>query len=286
MTMNAALHTLIQMALDEDCPSTDVTIDCLLTQNSNICARLIAKETGVFYGENIVSTIINIVDPSIAFTSHIKDGQTVNTAHPLFTFEGPAFSLLKIERVMLNFLQRLSGIATTAQHYVSRLNKPNIHVLDTRKTTPGYRFLEKEAVKAGGAYNHRQNLSDMVLIKENHLEQLDNEKGQLKDRLQNYKQAHPNKKILIEIETLNQLDTYPLENIDIIMFDNFSIPDVNTGIAILTKRNIPAQIEISGGITLENIASYRDLAIHRISVGALTHSVKALDLSLLFAKPV
>jgi nicotinate-nucleotide pyrophosphorylase (carboxylating) len=282
--MNDALHTLIQMALDEDCPTTDITIDCLLRQNSPITAQLISKEDGYFYGTSIVDAIIAIVDPSISVSSYIKDGQKVAPSDVLFIFEGPAFSLLKIERVLLNFLQRLSGITTTAKHYVDTLNNKDIQVLDTRKTTPATRFLEKKAVKAGGAFNHRHHLSDMVLIKENHLEQLANENGHLEERLRDYKTLHPEKKILIEIETLDQLKTYPFDHVDIIMFDNFSIPDVRAGIEILNKRQSRAHIEISGGITLDNIHAYSTLNIHRISVGALTHSVKALDLSLLFIK--
>ena len=265
-------------------PEGDITSTCLNIETTPGSASLIAKQSGIFYGEDIVSQVCAYIDRRISFSLSIKNGHAFHKGQTLAYFYGPYASLLKAERIMLNFLQRLSGIATQSNLYVKKLNNPTIKVLDTRKTTPGFRYLEKEAVRAGGAHNHRQNLSDMVLLKENHLSAFDDQHGieKLETTLQNFKATYPNIKIEIEIETLEQLKTYPLHLVDYIMFDNFDLSDVQKGIDILNSRNITADIEISGGITLDSISNFRNLNIQRISVGALTHSVPAVDLSLLF----
>lgn len=278
------INAHIQLALQEDIPNGDITSQCLNIENYPGSATLLAKQSGIFYGEAIVSQVCTLVDTSISFSLSIKDGQSFHKGQSLGYLHGPYASLLKAERILLNFLQRLSGIATQANRYVKQLNNANIQILDTRKTTPGYRYLEKEAVKAGGAHNHRQNLSDMVLIKENHLAAFAEQHGieNLETTLIQFKKTSPHIQIEIEIETLEQLKTYPLEHVDFIMFDNFKVEDVQKGLVILKERNISADIEISGGITLDNIHHYANLNIQRISIGALTHSVPAIDFSLLF----
>ena len=192
-------------------------------------------------------------------------------------------TVLKAERVMLNFIQRLSGIATTTSHFVARLNNPKIHVLDTRKTTPLYRFLERQAVVAGGGENHRLNLSDMVLLKENHLTQLANEGRlhQLHQLMETFKKTHPNIWIEIEIETIEQLQTMDLTLADVIMLDNFNLQTIEPAVKLCKILGFKALIEVSGNVTLDNIGRFSHLPIDRISVGSLTHSHKALDLSLL-----
>lgn len=280
------LDTLLTIAIQEDCPKTDITCESLNLQNHPVEATIIAKEAGVFFGCALSQHICSKIDPKLQLTLHIKDGQHINVQQSLITLTGPSLSLLRAERILLNFLQRLCGIATTTHRYIQALNNPNIAILDTRKTTPGMRDLEKQAVVAGGGKNHRHNLSDMVLIKENHLRALVSE-GRFQDLetvLITHKKNNPTIPIEIEVETLDQLKTFPLAHVDVVMFDNFSIPDIQTGATILKERNISAEIEVSGGINLHNIHLYQTLPIHRISIGALTHSVKALDLSLLAKK--
>ena len=222
-----------------------------------------------------------IVTPPITPTIHIKNGSPLSPKTVIATLTGNAHSILKTERVMLNLLQRLSGIATQTNAYVHALNNPNIQILDTRKTTPLWRDLERKAVLAGGGYNHRHNLSDMVLIKENHLALNHTTPEQLATKLRTIKQTHPHLKIEIEIETLAQLETLPLEDVDYILLDNFSETLLDKAIMCCQKKYPTKLIEVSGNITLANIHTLQTKAIHRISCGALTHSVTACDLSLL-----
>ena len=276
-------QTLIQMALKEDCPSTDITCQSLCLSNTPIEAKIIAKEPGIFFGHDVALMIRNAVDTTLNVTCHVQDGAAIANQQTLLSLSGPSLSLLRAERVLLNFLQRLCGIATTTHQYVQALNNPNIAILDTRKTTPGLRHLEKQAVVAGGGKNHRHSLSDMMLIKENHLRALSME-GRLNDLetcLIAHKKSHPLIPTEVEVETLDQIRTFPLHLVDYVMFDNFTPDMIKEGVTLLKARNIQAEIEISGGVTLDTLPLYRILPIHRISIGALTHSVKALDLSLL-----
>ena len=277
----AALDTLVQQALLEDCPTGDITSDTFL-QNIPAKAQLIAKQDGIFFGR-MLSPSFERHFKGVAFDWHCDDGQYVHNKDILCFFSCSLFDILKLERIFLNFLQRLSGVATQTHRFVQALNDPHIAVMDTRKTTPLFRFLERRAVQAGGGVNHRYSLSDMVLLKENHLSEMDRQ-GRLFDlgtMIHQFKTSHPDMKVEVEIETLDQLRSWPLENADILMFDNFSLDDVSTGITICQNRGLTAQLEISGNITLATIAHYRHLPIHRISTGSLTHSVPALDLSVL-----
>jgi len=277
------LQTQLAQALQEDCPQSDITVQCLLNTNNTTKASLICKEAGLFYGKEVIDTLWQHINPNINVSWFTNNGAPITNGQTLCTINGPAFDLLKGERVMLNYCQRLSGIATTTAAYITALNDPNIQVLDTRKTTPGLRDLEKKAVKAGGGHNHRFSLSDMVLIKENHLSYFIQESSlsNLQKQLANFKQKNPAIPIEIEIETLDQLQSYPFEHVDYILLDNFEIPRLKEALTIIKKQNIQSKIEVSGNITLNSIGRYQGLPIHRISAGALTHSVKSLDLSLL-----
>ena len=277
------LIPLIQRALDEDMPRTDCTQDCLGATSDVCTARLITKENGVFYGVDIISTCCTILSPRIEPTIQFTDGQCMTAGDTIATLLGPADTILKIERTLLNFLQRLSGIATLTQQVVSVLDNPKIEVVDTRKTTPGLRFLEKRAVVAGGGHNHRFSLSDMVLIKENHLSRflMSNEAGLLGEKIKNYKRDYPTIKVEIEIESIDQLSLFDLSDVDYIMLDNFSYEAIQAASVFIRSSYPNAKIEVSGNITIDTIASYRTLDIDRISMGCLTHSVRALDLSLL-----
>jgi len=277
------LKKLLQKALAEDCPGQDITSAFFLKAGSQTTARLIAKEPGLFYGEEIIQGVFQSEDPSVQINVLKDNGQVVKKGDMIAQFSGSVTSILKAERVMLNLLQRLSGIASLTAQYVKALNNPSIKVLDTRKTTPLWRFLEKKAVVAGGGFNHRENLSDMVLLKENHLSQMAKD-GTLKNfgkMVKAFKQTNPNLDIEVEIETLDQLETLSLEAVDFILLDNFELDLVEKAVEICKRKKYKAQIEVSGNITLDTIKNYSKMPIQRISVGSLTHSAKALDLSLL-----
>ncbi len=279
------LQKLFQIALEEDCPAGDVTAQCLLKKNTLHEATIISKDTGIFCGELIFSSLIALVSPLIEYQIHVKDGEPLTPNQYIATLKGPAFSLLILERPLLNFLQRLCGISTLTHRYVTTLNNPKIDILDTRKTSPGLRDLEKYAVKIGGGKNHRMSLSDMVLIKENHLDALKKEGAiaELHTRIQSFKLAAPHIPIEIEIETLDQLEAFDLKAVDFILLDNFDISDIEKAIVQCKAKGYTAKLEISGNISLETLPLYRHLDIHRISIGKLTHSAPAFDLSLRMA---
>lgn len=281
--MTDDLYTLITEALHEDLPEGDITTSFFVSQDAPTRAKIIAKASGIFYGEAIILGVLEHVDPKAQVQLMSQDGGSLNPGDIVCEIRSTMHALLKAERVLLNLLQRLCGIATLTQRFVKALDNPNIDVLDTRKTTPLLRFLEKNAVVAGGGKNHRQNLSEMVLLKENHLASLDTlgHLGDLGRLIRNFKSTHPGILVEIEIETLDQLRDLDWKDADIIMFDNFSIPDLQTGIERCKALGYAGQLEVSGTITLETIGKYRTIEIHRISVGSLTHSAKALDLSML-----
>ena len=278
------LDHLIKLALEEDLPDTDVTQSCLNLSVKNIEATLIAKSPGIFYGVNVINACCHTLSPPLTSQINCIDGQEVASGEVIAQFFGPSTTLLKIERTMLNFLQRLSGIATVTNQFVLALNNNHIQLLDTRKTTPGLRILEKQAVVAGGGHNHRHSLSDMVLIKENHLRSflLSHAQSDLGNMLEQWKHAHPDIPIEIEISSSKELQQYELSSADIIMLDNFSHHNISQASQFIRARYPKTKIEVSGNITLNTIQQYRNLDIDRISVGSLTHSVRALDLSLLF----
>lgn len=274
---------LVGWALQEDAPYGDITSQAFISPDAVGNAVIVAKAVGVFFGKPVLDTFQALV-PEIVFEAHVSDGASLTVGQPLVTLHGPFVRLLSVERVLLNLLQRFSGIATMTQKYILALSDPKITVMETRKTTPLWRFWEKEAVRAGGGTNHRQDLSDMVLLKENHLTHLAQTQrlGDLHRLIIDCRLRFPDKKIEIEVETLAQIQTLPLDLVDIVMFDNFSIQDISRGVAVLRSRGIHIPVEVSGNVTLNTIAHYRGLPIQRISVGALTHSVVALDLSMRF----
>lgn len=284
MSMNSKhLNKILHDSLSEDLPNGDITTEMMLSSNQETTAKLISKDNGIFFGEEILSHIFPLVEETSSIHLFKHNSDIIKANETIAVIKASVKTILKVERVMLNFLQRLSGIATTTHAYVTQLNNPKIKVVDTRKTTPLLRFLEKEAVLSGGGYNHRQSLSDMVLVKENHLSQLakENRINGLESNIQSFKLKHPKTKIEIEIESISQLKTLPLKEVDIIMFDNFSISDLQEAVAYCKKHNFKNELEVSGNITIDNIHHYKDISIDRIAVGSLTHSAKAIDLSLL-----
>jgi nicotinate-nucleotide pyrophosphorylase (carboxylating) len=277
------LKLLLLNSFEEDIPNRDVTTELLINTDFPVTANIVAKDNGIFFGQEIIKEIFNISDPDAKIILNKNDGQEFVENEIICSITASVKAILKSERIMLNLLQRLSGIATTTNKFVQKLANNRIKILDTRKTTPLLRFLEKKAVVAGGGANHRENLSDMVLIKENHitsfLREFSNEA--FSEHLKKFKNNNPTIKIEVEVESIEQLNELDLIAADYILFDNFEVSAIKKGIDICKQKNYAAEIELSGGITLDNIDKYSGLNIQRISVGSLTHSVKAMDLSLL-----
>lgn len=273
---------LVKKSIAEDIPTSDITANLLIPKNTHSKAHIIAKSSGIFFGTPIINAFQNLY-PSITFNTSIKDGDMIHQKTPCILLEGPLNTIIEIERTLLNFLQRLCGIATITHQFVQALNNPSIDILDTRKTTPLLRQLEKQAVIAGGGVNHRTSLSDMILVKENHLLHYiqTHSMSSFNNKLTTHKKEHPHILIEVEISSLHILNELKFSPIDIIMFDNMPLDTLQKCLNILNQSKTSILKEVSGNITLESIKQYQHIAIDRISIGSLTHSVKAFDLSLL-----
>lgn len=271
------IDRLVRMALDEDAPWGDITSQALVPAGAQVNAALVAREPGVLCGEDIFRAAMTLTDPAIATDFRIHDASPFAAGAILATIAGPARGVLQAERVALNFVQRLSGIATMTAKYVSEVAGTPARIVDTRKTTPGLRLLERYAVRCGGGVNHRYSLSDAVMAKDNHLAVLG---LGLTEAIANARAALPHTTHFeVEVDRLDQVDAVLAAGVDTIMLDNFSTADLRAGVAKIAGR---AQVEASGGITLERIAEIAATGVDIISVGALTHSVRALDLGLDF----
>ncbi|MDT3404870.1 carboxylating nicotinate-nucleotide diphosphorylase [Mucilaginibacter terrae] len=268
----------INRALAEDVGDGDHTSIATIPDGTQGKARLLVKDTGVLAGVELAQEIFYIVNPDLKVTVFINDGAEIKPKDVVLEVEGSVHCILRAERLVLNCMQRMSAIATKTRHITDLLKGTDTKVLDTRKTTPGFRYLEKWAVQIGGGVNHRFGLYDMILIKDNHVDY----SGGIREALYNtheYLKAE-NKKLPIEIEVrnLDELEqVLEVGGIDRIMLDNFSIPDLREAVNIVSGRYAT---EASGGITEDNIRDYAACGVDYISVGALTHSVKSLDLSL------
>jgi nicotinate-nucleotide pyrophosphorylase (carboxylating) len=274
------LNTLIDLALDEDIGTGDITSELLIPSTLRATATLLAKADGVLAGIDLAKLIFVKVNPEIKFKASLKDGAKLNNGDIIALINGNARSILKAERTALNFLQRLSGIATQTAKYVALINDLPVDILDTRKTTPGMRLLEKYAVSMGGGRNHRFNLSDGILIKDNHLEALRAQGMSLKEIVIKAKKHAPKKiKVEVEVTNLKEVDEAVSAGADIIMLDNMTPAQMCRAV-----KKVPPGIktEASGGITLDNVRAVAETGVNFISIGALTHSVKALDISLEF----
>ncbi len=272
------IEEIIEKALSEDIGSGDHTSLSTIPASARGKARLIVKEDGVLSGMEIATMVFRKVDPEIVFSPILTDGDVIKKGDIAFTAEGPSASILQAERLVLNFMQRMSGIATSTARYTKELAGLECKVLDTRKTTPLLRELEKMAVRHGGGFNHRFGLYDMIMIKDNHV---DFAGGivQAIDAANHYlKENDLNLKIEIEVRNFNELDQV-LEHggVDRIMLDNFTPADLKIAVEKINKQ---FETEASGGITLESIRKYAETGVDFISVGALTHHIKSLDLSL------
>lgn len=266
-------QALIYLALAEDKVQEDVTTNALLHADKIVNARVTAKAPGFISGTEIFIAVMHTVDKELLLSVLKEDGSWVNTGDLVIEMSGKESSILRGERTALNFLQRLSGIATLTGQYVEKLAGTGITLLDTRKTTPGMRYLEKKAVRDGGGTNHRMNLEDMAMIKDNHIKMA----GNITAAVKAVRQHCPHKKIEVEVTNLIELKEALAMHVEMIMLDNFDLPLLKEAITI-TKGQ--AKLEVSGNVDLQNIENRAPKGIDYISVGALTHSFKSLDLSL------
>jgi nicotinate-nucleotide pyrophosphorylase (carboxylating) len=265
---------IIKLALKEDIGKGDITTENLIPLGKKGIAVIIAKEKGILAGGRLVKEIFSSRSKNIKVVQLVKDGEEFSKGNVLFKIEGNLRTILTCERVVLNFLQYLSGVATLTNRFVKKIANTRIKILDTRKTLPGVRLLSKYAVRCGGGMNHRLGLWDMILIKDNHIKAV----GGVKEVLKKVKKGKT--KIEIEVKTLTQLKEVLNYQIDWIMLDNMSVKDMKEAIRLIRKSNPNIKIEISGGVNLKTISSFATLDVDYISVGALTHSPKAIDLTL------
>jgi len=275
----AKIETLVRKALEEDLGTGDITTDNLVQDALLARGKFIAREEGIICGIPIVEPLFRLLDEDIEFKAAISDGDRVLSGQIIGEISGAARGILSGERVVLNFLQRLSGIATLTRRFVRAVEEFPTKIYDTRKTTPLWRYLEKYAVKIGGGENHRLGLYDMVLIKDNHLRLL-GWKG-LKEHIARVrKRLGPDVKIEIEAENLNEVKAAISGVANVIMLDNMSLDEMRQAVETVRKSSEKIEIEASGGVTLENVKKIARTGVDRISIGALTHSALALDISL------
>ncbi len=275
---NKILEQIIEFAIFEDIKSGDITSLSCIPQNAKGKMKLLVKQDGILAGVQVAKAVFNKIDPALSIEILINDGASVKAGDIAFYIEGNVISLLTSERLVLNIMQRMSGIATETHKYANKLKDFKTQVLDTRKTSPGLRLLEKEAVKLGGGTNHRMGLYDMMMIKDNHI---DFAGGVQKAILAANKYKKDNKldvKIEIEARCFDEIkEILQIGMVDVIMIDNFTPEETLKAVQMIDGKY---KTESSGGITLENIAEYAKCGVDYISIGALTHQIKSLDLSL------
>lgn len=270
------IDDLLNLAFAEDIGDGDHTTLSTIPADEMGKQHLLIKEPGILAGVEIARKVFNKFDPSLKMTVFMNDGDEVKPGDVAFVVEGPVRSLLQTERTMLNIMQRMSGIATTTHKYQSRLEGLKTKVLDTRKTTPGMRLLEKEAVKIGGGCNHRIGLFDMILIKDNHVDFAGGIPQAVKAAKEYCKTNGKDLKIELEVRNTEEIKQALEAGVDRIMLDNFTPERTREAVELINGQT---EIESSGGITLDTLRAYGEAGVDFISVGALTHSVKGLDMS-------
>ncbi|MBQ7449429.1 MAG: carboxylating nicotinate-nucleotide diphosphorylase [Paludibacteraceae bacterium] len=271
------LDKLIDLWFAEDIRDGDHTSLSCIPPTQMGCSQLILKDDGIIAGIDIAKEICHHFDPELRFEQLLNDGDKVKKGDIAFRVYGKELSLLQVERTMLNVMQRMSGIATTTNKYVRLLEGTTTRVLDTRKTTPGLRLLEKEAVRIGGGTNHRIGLFDMILLKDNHVDFAGGITNAIRRAQQYLKEKNKNLKIEIEVRNFDELqEALEVGGIDRIMLDNFTVENTRKAVEIVNHR---VELESSGGITIDTIRDYALCGVDFVSVGALTHSVKSLDMS-------
>ena len=265
---------LIRLALEEDIGAGDVTTEALILPESTATAVIYAKEALIIAGLRVAQEVFTTLDPAASFDTTFQDGDRVESKDDILRVQCTLRALLTGERTALNFLQRLSGISTNTRKYVDRVAETGVRLTDTRKTTPGWRSLEKYAVKVGGAHNHRFGLYDAILIKDNHIAAC----GGISQAVAKVQSKRdPSQQIEVEASDLDQVNEALESGADIIMLDNMNLTDIRKAITLVKGR---ALIEVSGGVTLDRLAEIADTGVDIISIGALTHSARAVDISM------
>ncbi len=267
---------IIDAALREDMPEGDITSECIIPADARSEAIFLAKEDGVLAGLPVARRVFEKIDPAVEFGEKFEDGAAFRKFDILAAIEGPTLAILKGERTALNFLQHLSGVATATRRFVDAAAETKARILDTRKTTPGLRLLEKYAVKAGGGTNHRLSLSDMILIKDNHLRYV----GSVAEAVRRARAgAQPGIRVEVEAADLSQVRDALAAGADMIMLDNMTLEMTREAVALAAGR-VP--LEASGNMSLDRVRAVAETGVDFISVGALTHSARAVDISLEF----
>ncbi len=284
MRIEAIAQPLVQLALTEDLGGGDVTAEALLSDTARGTARIVAKRPGVIAGIEVAALAFSRLDDQVEWRPRVQDGVAVDPGDIVAVVEGRARAVVSAERVALNFLGRLSGIATQTRRFVQAVGESGVQIRDTRKTTPGLRVLEKYAVLAGGGHNHRYGLFDMAMIKENHLQAA----GSIGACVKRLRQRAPGIPVEVEARTAVEAEEAVAAGVDWVLLDNMSVETVRKTMEVL---GLPAPsaggalptpaVEASGGITLVNAADYAATGVHALAIGALTHSAPSLDLSLL-----
>ena len=268
------IRPVVVAALAEDAPSGDVTSQVFVPAEAVATADVVARELGVVAGIQVLEVVFAEVDPGVQVVLHASDGEEFGAGDVLATVSGPARAILRGERIALNLLQRMCGIATLTAEHVAAVAHTRARVVDTRKTTPGLRVLERHAVRCGGGHNHRFSLSDAVMAKDNHLALTDDLTAAIRAaRAQIPHTMH----LEVEVDRLGQIEPVLAGGVDTIMLDNFTLDDLRTGVELVAGRAI---VEASGGVRLDTIGAIAETGVDVISVGALTHGVRALDLGL------
>ncbi|CAN5643603.1 carboxylating nicotinate-nucleotide diphosphorylase [soil metagenome] len=278
MSLDDSVHALITAALDEDVGAGDWTTLWTVAPELHGSARIIAKAEGVIAGTEVAREVFRRIDPDLRVEMRVGNAAIVQNGELVMVLSGRAASILTAERVALNFLQRLSGTATITRRYVEAVKGTGARILDTRKTTPGMRALEKAAVKAGGGENHRFGLHDMVLIKENHIAAA----GGIKAAVEDVRRANLQRlKVEVEVTSLDEVAQALEAGVDRVLLDNMPLPLLREAVRLVRAAPVSVETEASGGVTLSTVRSIAECGVDFVSVGALTHSAPALDLSLL-----
>ena len=276
--MHLRTETLIDLAIEEDAALGDLTSLSIFPREHRSKANIIAREDMVICGLEIARDVFRRIDTDVEVTLHAKDGDRIKKGFVVLEVEGSTISLLTAERIALNFLQRLSGIASLSSKFADAVEGTGTRVVDTRKTTPGWRSLEKYAVRCGGCFNHRASLSEHVLIKENHITAA----GSLGNAVRLARDYAPHcAKIEVETETMEDVQEALNAGAEVIMLDNMSVDEIKQAVSLI---NAAAIVEISGGVTLDTVKTYACSGVDIISVGALTHSAPAADFSMIIPK--
>ncbi|CAN5328675.1 carboxylating nicotinate-nucleotide diphosphorylase [soil metagenome] len=278
MLSSNQIEPVVRMALAEDAPWGDITSESLIPEGATATARLVAREPGVFSGGEVFRAAMRLTDAHIRVDGLLGEGGVFEPGDVLAEVTGPARAVLQAERIGLNFVQRMSGIATLTARYVAETSGTAARIVDTRKTTPGLRAFERHAVRCGGGFNHRFSLSDAVMAKDNHLAVLTAGGRDLTEALREVRSRLGHTVHLeVEVDRLDQVEQVLAAGVDTIMLDNFSVEQLREGVALIAGRAI---IEASGSVTLDTVAAIARTGVDIISVGALTHSVRSLDLGL------